>query len=297
MKKTLVVILLIVSITLVFTACKDTGNKPNDKVNATATPAATETPVATATPEPTATPVPGPTLKPLSEEEKGKPQKDAEIIAIEDFDDGTIDYDNFQTKSDENIVIKDGEMHIETVWAAIAPLYEDYGIGTKHNQYEWSSDVYITHKMGDAPHVAYWVGARVPKEATADYPGGFWLAFNYSKTVYVYPGGNNFKDQNGNLVESWAAKCFSIKAPEDFTTKHKVTVVDTGDALYYYMNTATEENYLLLKVEFDGADLICYGNDGTQVFAGENVVNEIPAFSIFSHRSKTHTDNVVLKGY
>lgn len=289
MKKKLTILSLLLVLTLVFaTACK----KDDPTVDPTATPKATEQSTAAPTTEPQPTEVPGPTMRPISEEEKGKPQKDAEVLIQEDFEDGQISDTEFFIKYPENLDIADGIMSITRDWSAVSPEY-GYGLGSEHNQYEFSTKFRISHLQGDAPHVAYWIGARAPEvERTADYPGGFWLAFNYSKSICVYPGGDNFPD-----VESWALKYFTITAPESFDTEHTVTVVDTGDAVYYYMNTAEEEYYLLLKAVFDGSDLLVYDHNGTEIWGGENAVNEDPQFSIFSHRSKTHTDIITLKGY
>lgn len=286
MKKKLIVLCLILVFTLVFaSACKKDGEKSAD-------PTATPTQEATATPEPTPTKEPGPTLKPITAEEKGKPHKDAEVLISEDFEDGEISETEFFIKYPEYMDIADGIMSITREWSAVSPEYS-YELGTKHNQYEFSTKFKISHLQGDAPHVAYWIGARVPTvERTADYPGGFWLAINYSKTINVYPSGDNFPD-----AQSWAQKYFSITVPEGFDTEHTVTVIDTGDALYFYMDTADNENYLILKAEFDGEDLLVYDKDGNQIWAGENGVNEDTQFSIFSHRSKTHTDIITLKGY
>lgn len=293
-KKGIILLILITAFILLFvTACKkdETGKE---------TPAPTATPAPTEdanTPEPTATKEPGPTLKPITEEEKGKPHPEAEELMKLDFSEvEEIDDIDYELRQPEYINIADGYMNITEVWSAVSPNY-GYGLGTDHNQYEWSATFHISHLSPDAPHVAYFVGARVPQERTADYPGGVWLAFNYTKSVSVYLPGDNFLDENGEVIKSWDSKYFTVTIPEDFTTEHTVTVVDTGDEICYYMNTAEDPQYLICRMVLDGEDLLIYNKDGETIKTFMNAVNEEINFSVFSHRTKSHTKELVLKGY
>jgi hypothetical protein len=280
-KHILLVMVLVLVLTIV--SC----NKQDKEPSATQTPQLTQEPTAVPTEGPTAEPKA--TLKPITN--KGYPQEEAEVLIFEDFDDGEIDENEFVVVLGENADIIDGEMHITREWTALSPEY-DYAIGTLHHQYEFSMEYYSTFGRLSAPHVAYWVGARVPPERYAAYPGGFWVAFTHTNIAFVYPGGDNFEGK-----EHWAEKCFQINVPEEFMTKHKITVVDTGDEIYYYMNTTDEEYYLILKAVLDGADLLLYDKDDNMFWAGENALNDEIGFSIFSHRQASHTDNVTLKGH
>ncbi len=255
-------------------------------------------PASTATPETVTTPTkePGPTPKPITEDEKGKPHPQAEVLLKEDFEDGEINPDEFMTLYDEYIKISDGYMNITEVWSAVLPQYA-YSLATLHNQYEFSATFSISHLQPDAPHIAYWVGARVPQEGYGAYPGGIWLAFNYTNQVRVYLSGDNFIDDKNELIKEWDKMFFTITAPESFKEEHTVTVIDTGDEILYYMNTKDEENYLLIRAVLDGSDLIIYDKNGKNIFNGENAINDLVNFSIFSHRTKSHTDEIVLKAY
>lgn len=297
MKKRSLILIFLIAFALIFvTACKkdDIGADPTPTTAPTETPAdTTEGP----TPEPTATKEPGPTLKPIDEEEKGKPHPEAEELMKLDFSEvDEIDDIEWELRSPDYINISDGYMNITEVWSAVSPNY-GYGLGSDHNQYEFTTTFKISHLQPDAPQASYFVGARVPQERTADYPGGVYLAFNYTKSVNVYLPGDNFVDNNGEVIKDWNLKYFNMPIPESLDTEHTVTVVDTGDEICYYMNTADDPQYLLARIVLDGSDLIVYNNAGDAVFTGENAVNEEVNFSVFSHRTKSHTKELILKGY
>lgn len=284
----------VMAFTLTFLSSCDNGN--GDDVDNTKEPVITDVPGDT-TEKPKETKEPGPTLKPITEDELGKPHPEAEVLLKLDFEDGEINEDEFRLLYPEFIEIEDGYMHITEEWSAVIPKYL-YGLGEDHNQYEFSTTFYISHLVPDAPHAAYWVGARVPEEGYGAYPGGIWLAFNYTKDVRVFISGDNFIDpETGEVIKDFARQFFTITAPESLDEEHTITVVDTEDEIFFYMNTEDDEQYLLIRAVLDGADLIFYDKDGNEVFAGENVVNDQTSFSVFSHRTKSHTDEIILKGY
>src|SRR5690554_4539217 len=115
-------LILIVALVLAFAVgCANNTDKDDPtEAPATATPEPTE---AGPTAEPTATPEPKPTLPPMDDDEKGKPQEDAEVLIREDFEDGDIDPDEFTLRAEEYIEISDGYMNITEVWSAVSPNY------------------------------------------------------------------------------------------------------------------------------------------------------------------------------
>ena len=104
MRQRKLILMLIIALAIVFvSACNKENGKDNGKTNAPAT----ATPEPTTVIEATPTQVPGPTLKPITAEEKGKPHPQAEVLLKEDFEDGEINPDEFKTLYDEYIKISD----------------------------------------------------------------------------------------------------------------------------------------------------------------------------------------------
>lgn len=285
--KILLVLSVIMICALLFAAC-DSEKKPPE-----ATEAPTAKPTNTPTPVPTPTPTPKPTVAPISEEKKGVPQKDAVVLFEDKFDEDNLDDLYFRAQG-ENMVVEDGKLTIPTNWSSFMPDV-NYNLGIDHSQYEMT----LTYESIDGsdfnPWSSLFVGSRCPldgnpKIATED--GMFWVAFNGSAKAHVYPGGGG--TYNGT---AWNLKYFEVELPEDFIGKpHKITVVDCGDVICYYMNTADQEYYLIVKVLFEGDELVCYGNDGSEIWRETNMLPAEGSFHFFNHYGRTIIDDIVIKG-
>ena len=120
----------------------------------------------------------------MTEEEKGKPHPEAEELMKLDFSEvEEIDDIDYELRQPEYINIADGYMNIPEVWSAVSPNY--LWAWPDHNQYEWSATFHISHLSPDS-QCCILCRCKIPQERTADYPGGIWLAFNYTKSVSVY---------------------------------------------------------------------------------------------------------------
>lgn len=289
MKKYLLVLLLVLSLIL-FVACNKGEEKPEPSKEPTDK--STAEPVVT---EPTEKPKD--TKKPISKEDLGKPHPDAELLMGFDYSKNEkLDEDDYIILYPENYEESDDYIDHNNLWSAYSPNYYDYDFN-KHNQYEYSVTFDIYHLTPDAPHVSYFVGARVPDERYASYPGGIWLAVNATKTSRVYLSGDNFLDAQGNLIDDWASRFFTIDMPVDFRSPRTVTVVDALDEIFFYISTDEEDHYLLLKVILDGGDLLIYDHNDELVFSGENAILDEPNFSSFIHRTLARTYKNSLKAY
>ena len=130
--------------------------------------------------------------------------------------------------------------------------------------------VTFSASSGTSPWSSLFVGCRGPEGnvTIADKIGYFWVAFNKdAKPMSILEVEECIMGSSGIL------KYFTIDLPEDFTENHTVTVVDCGDIIAYYMNTAEEDYYLILKVTFEGEELVIHDHDGNE-FGGRNMLQE-----------------------
>ena len=77
----------------------------------------------------------------------------------------------------------------------------------------------------------------------------------------------------------------------------KVVIVDTGDSIFYYMNTTEEENVLILRVDLTEDTIKVFDGSGKKVFEAENYLDmeEGNHFKVFSHITGTVIDSLKLK--
>lgn len=286
-KVLLILCMLLISL-LIITGC---GEKTDDNKS---TKEPTTVPTVAVTEVPTPSPTPKPTIAPISEDQKGVPQKNAIVLFEDKFDDDDIEDDFFLLQGDY-IAIEDGKLNLLENWVALAPIV-DYALGVDHSQYELELIYQVAEIAENNPWISLFVGCRGPiggNPVIATENGMFWVAFNGSTKAYIYPGGSgNYKDGG-----AWNTKYFEIDLPEAFVDKaHKITVVDCGDVICYYMNTESEEQYLIVKVLFEGDELICYGNDGTEIWREENLLADEGSFTLFNHYAQTLIEDIVVKG-
>lgn len=287
-KRSIIFFLLIIVLIIALVACTNDEKEP--------TPEPTVQVTVKITPEPTATPTPKPTLEPLSEEKRGIPQADAEVLFHDDFSEDS--YDNYLTSQGTNMTwSEEGYLDLTKLdWSAFTPDIEYY-LGGDYNQYQLEVSFYNTGEKADSPPwESLFIACRGPEGmnppiATND--GYFWVAFNNKNKVAVYPGGGADSYPGGS---TWEHKYFTITVPETFTETHTVTVVDSGDTICYYMNTADEDYYLILRAEFDEGDLVIYGNNGDEIWREMCVIEEDGAFMFFCHYGRTIVEEISIKG-
>jgi hypothetical protein len=274
---------LLLVMALVFTACDVKDKSPKE------TPEPTDTATKAPTPEPTPTPTPKPTVEPISEEKKGVPQEDAEVLFKDTFDEDNLE--QYLLKQGEFMIVEDGRLLIPENWSAYIPDVT-YDLGVDHSQYEMSVK-FKAEEGGDSnPWASLFIGCR--GDATtpiATSNGYFWVAFNFTNKAFVYPGGGGQYEG-----DAWNLRYFEIELPEDFTEDHTVTVVDCGDVIAYYMNTEEEDYYLILKATFEGDEIVIFGNDGSEIWRETNMIADTGMFMFFNHYCNSSVDEIVIKG-
>ncbi len=295
MKKILIVLMLLVSLT-VFASCKG-GNTTENTEKPVNTANRTPTPVKTATPTPAPTDTPAPSPKPLSEDQKGKPQQDAEELYRDEFKDNELN-ELAVTRADSPVIFIDNEemkmSHDGTDYVDSWDIYSPdmyLEVGETHNQYEFYVDLSTTFTDPNSVWMACFLGARVTDTTTTgianDPNSGFWVAITKDYAT-VYPGTDG----------QWPGGKLKITLPEAADTKHTYLIVDDGTKLYYYMFKADGERVLLLSADVSGEDVKVYDAQGTEVLTCPNSIQESTGgyFKLFNHMGHTVVDNIIVKG-
>lgn len=294
MKKILALTLLI--ITMVFHGCSN-----NEEPSATSTPQATEVVGETdsPTPEPTEAPTPEPTKEPLKEEQLGIPQEDAEVIYLDDYADGYISNDAiFRYKDGHEIV--DDQLYLsiyngnpveraETYAANIYCEAKKDGI----SQYQFHLKFKTSHeKAENNPWMSSIIGVRVyeplgnsfqPKDENS----GIYIATTQFNKIIVYHG----------IPSHWPQGAFSLSIPEGFGEMSELTIVDTGDKIFYYQTLGNSDQKLFMTIDLSTDLLIAYDAEGNEVYSAENNLKDDKGgyFKIFNHFGRTVIDEFSIK--
>ncbi|HHT93140.1 MAG TPA: hypothetical protein GXZ66_06490 [Clostridiaceae bacterium] len=292
MVKRLLSCALIVVFVFVFTSCKqaETNEGPTPEQTESVTKGPTQGP----------TPTPSPTKEPLSEEELGKPTDKSDIIYGNDFSDD--DFAGEILVQQGNFSVKDGKLYLNSPdggetwggWVAITPDIDCY----PSDAYQWEFHIEFQsvypQETGDAVWMATIIGARVCNynSAIADTDDGFWVGFTERNSITIYPSGSQTKGY-------WPGGAATVEIPEGFGEMKKVVIVDTGNSLFYYMNTSEEENVLILKADITEDKIIVFDGSGKKVFEAENFLDmqEGNHFKVFSHITGTVIDSLEIKAY
>jgi len=246
------------------------------------------------------TPTPSPTKEPLSEEKLGKPTDKTEIIYENDFSDDDFEGDILVQQG--NYSVKDGKLYLNSLdggetwggWIGLTPDIACY----PSEAYQWEFRIEFQsvypHETGDAPWMATIIGARVCNYTTsiADTDYGIWVGFTERNKVTVYPSGSKTRG-------FWPAGAVSVDIPEGFGEMKRLVIVDTGESLFYYMNTAEEENVLILRIDITTEKIKVLDASGKEVYNTDNYLDmeEGHHFKIFSHITGTIIDSMAIRAY
>lgn len=292
MKRKLIIFILIAVCIFALAAC----DKEEGKNDATSSP----TPVPTPTAEPTEAPTPAPTKEPLPEGELGLPSEKSEVIYFTDFSDDDIE---------GNLLIQNGEFSITNgkfylcskdggeTWASWGGLTPDFACyPSEAHQWEFHLEFQSTYpaESGDAPWMATIIGARVCNylSSIADTDDGIWVGFTERDSITVYPSGSNTE-------KYWPAGAVKVNIPEGFGDMKKLVLVDTGESIFYYMNTAEEETVLILRIDISEEEIKVFNGEGNEVYKTDNYLDmqEGNHFKIFNHMAATVIGSLAIKEY
>lgn len=294
MKKTIIICILVLLCVFAISSCdqkKDTKNDPTPQSTDTATPGPTPVPTESSTPKPT--------KEPLPSEELGKPSDKSEVIYENDFfeedlDDTLLVTYNVYSFKDGKIILnsEDGGKSFKG-WNALTPDIDCF----PSDAYQWEFHIEFETEFPEndtSSWMATIIGARVSNyvSAIANTDDGIWVAFTENNKVTVFPSASRTK-------EYWPAGAVAVDIPEGFGEMKKLVVVDTGDSLYYYMNTAEEENVLILRIDIDEDYITVFNASGEEVFKADNFLDMEMGnhFKIFSHFAHTYIDSLAIKAY
>lgn len=294
MKK--IVILICVLSIILLASC----NKVDNKESPTATPENTITtrPTVEVTPGPTGEPTPS--KEPLPENELGLPSEKAEIVYENNFDDEDVllYFQKNLYSIDNGILYLGSDDNGETWkdWDCISPLFE----ANTSEAYQWEFHMkfkaYYARETSMTPWHTTLVGARIANFAGSIASGddGIWVGFSKKNTAVVYPSGSH-KDSEGY----WPAGAVTIDIPEGFEESKNLIVVDTGDSLFYYIDTANESNVLILRIDITEDEILVYDSEGNQKHKSPNYLDMEYGyyFKVFNHNAGLEVDRLILKAY
>lgn len=168
-----------------------------------------------------------------------------------------------------------------------------YTPGKDYSQYELHLSLTSTSEIPGSTLAseATYIGVRLPdKRKNARDPGGIFVAFNGTKQASLYFG-------RGGDRYVWSNSPAIIELPEDFSTAHKISVVDTGDVIKYYMYLSSGEEYLICSIclseIYDQA--VVRNHDGKIVYSGSAVVDADGYFGVWSFKANTAMTDIAIK--
>ncbi len=242
---------------------------------------------------------PEPTNSPLPSGELGKPQTNAKVEYIDDFNDKLNERSLIQA---EKYSISNSKLFLSSTdngktfkqWDCLIPdLHYDFG---NHTQWEFHTELktYYPGSTGDSPWKATMIGCRVQntKVSIPNSDDGFWVAFTSRDTVSVFPGGSS-KNSEG----WWPAGAVTVNIPEGFSEMHKVIVVDTQNSIFYYIVKSSGETTLILRADISEENIKIYDGNGTKLKEVPNYLPESGGFKIFNHLTATVIEKVQIKSY
>lgn len=172
---------------------------------------------------------------------------------------------------------------------AMPNSYDPYG----QYQYELHSSIksvadrnYLNF-YGDFEHNGTHVGVRLPSPThTPADSGGIWLCFSDSAFATLFTGVGHGPNLNGTL---WSELMSRIQLPVTFSEMRRITVVDSGDVIKYYMYPGDGSRFQICSIRVDTVyDQICIRDSaGKMIFAGLTSLGNTGYFSIWSHHANT----------
>ncbi len=196
--------------------------------------------------------------------------------------------DNVATVNENATVIYEQEKQEGTL-AFDSP----YTPGKEYGQYEMHLSLTSTAEKAGSTSAseASYIGVRLPNERKNPRdPGGIFISLNGTNQAGLYFGRKEDR-------YSWHETPSVITLPENFTTAHKIAVVDTGDVIKCYMYLENGEEYLICSIhlsdKYDQA--VARDHDGKIVYSGSAVVNESGYFGVWSYKANTTITDIAIK--
>ena len=289
MKKFKFISMLLVCIMCVFSliGCTDDTQDPKASTQPTLQPTA----VATATPVPTATTVPTATPGLPDDLKLGVPNEKSEVIYSQDFEeDYTLDdvYLRYRNRSE----VVDGKIVFDPKLCDIYTPHLELFDSNEILQYEISLKISTQYpdSRTDRTWMCPFVGIRVydvgENYGPAIEDSGFWIGVTGSRDATIHHG----------VTSQWPQGAYKFTLPEAFTEEHTLTIIDVQGVVYYYMNTADSDLYLICKVDLTGDLLTVVDAAGTLVYTAENnLKGQSGYFSIVNHLTPTSVDDITIK--
>ncbi len=295
MKKYLLFTLIFI---IIFAGCQ---SKESVQPTASPTQYITVTNAPTAEVKPTATEVPTPeptNLPPLQEDQLGVPQDDAEVVYYDNFEDGYISPEALFRYNNGHQVVEN-QLYLSYYRDANVELADSYAadiyceVKDDINQYQFHLKFKTSHEKAEkSPWMSALIGVRVyepqgggflPKDENS----GLYIAVTQFGKILLFHG----------IPSHWPTGACSIDIPQGFGEMGELTIVDTGNKIYFYQSVSETERKLFLSIDVGGDTLKVYNSNNEEVYSAENNLKQDKGgyFKIFNHFGRTVIDEFSIK--
>lgn len=139
-----------------------------------------------------------------------------------------------------------------------------------------------------------YIGARLPSNGLSPTQyGGIWVAVHNENKAYLYTGIGCSYD-SGLL---WMEPLATLPLSESFSSLHKVTVVDSGNVIKYFMTTSSGAEYLIcsINVNVEYGMISVWDHNGKFVYSGFVTINDSGYFGTWEYYVDTVETNISIK--
>ncbi|MBR6534790.1 MAG: hypothetical protein IKT65_04340 [Clostridia bacterium] len=169
---------------------------------------------------------------------------------------------------------------------------KQYAHGEEYKQYEFHLTLRSVGKGNSNTETnAAFVGLRLPeRRSTARQEGGIYVSFNGANKACLFFG-------KGGDRYSWNYKPAYFTIPEDFSTAHKLVVVDANDVIKFYMYKENGEEYMLCSIrvsdQYDQA--VVKDHDGKIVYSGSAVISNSGYYGVWAYNADVTATDISIK--
>lgn len=165
-------------------------------------------------------------------------------------------------------------------------------------QYEFHTSL-TSSASNTADYNGAFVGVRLPSAThnpTAS--GGIWLAFSQTGFARLYTGvGCGNSRVSGVFGGNWKESLISIPLPVSFSVGRRITVVDSGDVIKYYMYPGDGTRFLICSIKLDPnyEHIVIRDCVGKFLYAGITDLNHTGFFKVWANNATVTTLDTVIK--
>ncbi len=172
-----------------------------------------------------------------------------------------------------------------------------------YNQYQYEIHLSVAsvanrsylNMYDSSEHNGAHVGVRLPaSNHNPTKAGGIWLCFSDSAFATLFTGVGCGPNLHGTL---WSEVMARVQLPVTFAQARRISVVDAGDVIKYYMYPGDGTRYLVCSIRVDTTyNQICVRDAaGKMFFCGITNLENSGYFSVWSHHASTTVLDVYMQ--